>query len=171
MTSTEPKPDQPEETGKRATMRQANKRGAARLAAVQALYQMDIGGSNLPTTLDEFEAHRLGQELDGETYLPSDPAYFRDLVSGVVREQRPIDRLVDQILADGWPLKRIDATLRAVLRVGGFELMFRRDIPPAVVISEMVDIARAFFDEGEEVGITNAVLDQVRRRSGAQRGA
>ena len=171
MTSTEPKPVKPDTGDNGTAVRRANKRGAARLAAVQALYQMEVGGTNLPTTLDEFEAHRLGQELDGETYLPSDPAYFRDLVSGVVREQRRIDRLVDRILADGWPLKRIDATLRAVLRVGGFELMFRQDVPPAVAISEMVDVARAFFDDGDEVGIANAVLDEVRRRGGESRGA
>src|SRR5262249_8699598 len=107
--------------------RKANRRGAARLAAVQALYQMDIAGSGLNEILAEFESHWIGREVEGAQYLPAEAAFFRDVVSGVVREQRSIDPLVDDALARGWPLKRIEAILRAVLRAGAFELGYRSD--------------------------------------------
>jgi transcription antitermination protein NusB len=146
----------------------ANKRGAARLAAVQALYQMDVGGSELASTLDEFEAHRLGGEIEGDKLIGADVAFFRDLVSGVVKLQRRVDTDVNDALEKGWPLKRIDLTLRAVLRAGVYELIERRDVPPRVVISEYVDIAKAFFEGGDEPGIVNAILDQVARRERAR---
>src|SRR5262245_64239907 len=92
--------------------RKANRRGAARLAAVQALYQMDIAGTGLNDILAEFEGHWIGREVEGAQYLPAEAAFFRDVVSGVVREQRRLDPLVDQVLAEGWPLKRIEAILR-----------------------------------------------------------
>jgi hypothetical protein len=93
--------------------RKANRRGAARLAAVQALYQMDIAGTGLNDILAEFESHWIGREVEGAQYLPAEAAFFRDVVSGVVREQRSLDPLVDKALAQGWPLKRIEAILRA----------------------------------------------------------
>src|ERR671930_1567122 len=102
--------------------RKANRRGAARLAAVQALYQMDIAGTGLNDILAEFESHWIGREVDGAQYLPAEAAFFRDIVSGVLREQRSIDPLVDEALARGWPLKRVEAILRAVLRAGCYEL-------------------------------------------------
>ena len=89
--------------------RKANRRGAARLAAVQALYQMDIAGTGLNDILAEFESHWIGREVEGAQYLPAEAAFFRDVVSGVVREQRSLDPLVDKALAQGWPLKRIEA--------------------------------------------------------------
>ncbi len=146
----------------------ANKRGAARLAAVQALYQMDVAGSDLATTLDEFEAHRLGGDIEGDRLIGADVPFFRDLVSGVVRMQRRVDTDIDAALEKGWPLKRIDLTLRAVLRAGVYELIERRDVPPRVVISEYVDIARAFFEDGDEPGIVNAILDSIARRDRAK---
>lgn len=142
----------------------ANKRGAARLAAVQALYQMDVGGSDVTSTLAEFENHRLGQDLEGDMLIGADVAFFRDLVSGVVQIQHRVDTEIDDTIARGWPLTRLDLTLRAVLRAGVYELMERRDVPPRVVISEYVDIARAFFEEGEEPGLANAILDNIARR-------
>jgi N utilization substance protein B len=143
--------------------RKANKRGAARLAAVQALYQMDLAGTGLNEILAQFESHWIGQEIEGNRYLPAEAAFFRDVVSGVVREQRKLDPLIDEALEQSWPLKRIEAILRAVLRAGAYELDHRRDVPARVVLSEYVDIAHAFVDR-EETGMANAVLDQIARK-------
>ncbi len=143
--------------------RKANRRGAARLAAVQALYQMDIAGTALHVILAEFESHWLGGEVEGSKYLPAEAAFFRDIVSGTVREQRKLDPLIDAALERGWPLKRIEALLRAVLRAGAYELDQRRDVPARVVVSEYVDVAHAFVDK-EETGMVNAVLDQLARQ-------
>jgi N utilization substance protein B len=143
--------------------RKANRRGAARLAAVQALYQMDIAGTGLNDILAEFESHWIGREVEGAQYLPAEAAFFRDVVSGVVREQRTLDPLIDEALAKGWPLKRIEAILRAVLRAGAYELRHRSDVPARVVVSEYVDVANAFVDK-DETGMVNAVLDQIARQ-------
>jgi N utilization substance protein B len=143
--------------------RKANRRGAARLAAVQALYQMEIAGTGLNDILAEFEGHWIGREVEGAQYLPAEAAFFRDIVSGVLREQRSLDPLVDNTLAQGWPLKRIDAILRAVLRAGAYELGHRADVPARVVVSEYVDVAHAFVDT-DETGMVNAVLDQIARQ-------
>jgi N utilization substance protein B len=140
--------------------RKANRRGAARLAAVQALYQMEIAGTGLNEILAEFESHWMGREVEGAQYLPAEAAFFREIVAGVLREQRSLDPLVDTTLAQGWPLKRVDAILRAVLRAGAYELAHRSDIPARVVVSEYVDIANAFIDT-EETGMVNAVLDTI----------
>ena len=143
--------------------RKANRRGAARLAAVQALYQMDIAGKGLNDILAEFESHWLGREVEGEQYLPAEAAFFRDIVRGFTSEQRRLDPMIDQTLSDGWPLKRIEAIVRAVLRAGAFELDKRPDIPARVVVSEYVGVANAFVDR-EETGMVNAVLDALARR-------
>ena len=142
--------------------RKANRRGAARLAAVQALYQMDIAGTGINDILAEFESHWMGQEVEGNQYLPAEAAFFREVVGGVVREQRNLDPLIDAALVQSWPLKRIEAILRAVLRAGAFELGHRRDVPARVVVSEYVDVANAFV-EREETGMVNAVLDALAR--------
>ena len=162
-------------------LRKANRRGAARLAAVQALYQMDITGAGLNEILAQFESHWLGREVEGEQYLPAEAAFFRDIVSGVVDAQRDLDPRIDAALEATWPLKRIEAilrsvlragayelekrieaVLRAVLRAGAYELAHRRDVPARVVTSEYVDVASAFVDK-EETGMVNAVLDQLGR--------
>jgi transcription antitermination protein NusB len=143
--------------------RKANKRGAARLAAVQALYQMDLAGTGLNEITAEFESHWLGGEVEGSQYLPAEAAFFRDIVAGVVREQTRLDPLIDAVLSKGWPLKRIEAVLRAVLRAGAYELACRSDVPARVVMAEYVDVAAAFVDE-EETGMVNAVLDQLAHR-------
>lgn len=145
----------------------ANQRGAARLAAVQALYQLDFGGAPSPSVVSEFEDHRLGQELEGEALIPADPGYFRNLVAGVVKHQRRIDPLIHETLPPDWPLKRIDPTLRAILRCGLFELLYKPDVPVRVIIAEYVDVARAFYQE-DEPGLVNGVLDRLAR---AQRPA
>jgi len=143
--------------------RKANRRGAARLAAVQALYQMDIAGAGRNDIFAEFESHWLGNEVEGEKYLPAEAAFFRDVVSGVVRDQARLDPLIDDELSKGWPLKRIDAILRAVLRAGSYELEHRKDVPGRVVVSEYVDVAHAFVEK-DETGMVNAVLDQIARQ-------
>jgi N utilization substance protein B len=143
--------------------RKANRRGAARLAAVQALYQMDVGGSGINDVLAEFESHWIGNEVEGEQYLPAEEAFFRDIVSGVVRDQAKLDPVIDEALSKGWPLQRIEAILRAVMRAGAYELEHRRDIPARVVVSEYVDVAHAFV-EGDETGMVNAVLDLIARQ-------
>lgn len=147
--------------------RKANKRGAARLAAVQALYQMDMAGTGLNEILAEFESHWIGREVEGEQYLPAEAAFFRDVVSGVVREQKRLDPLIDDALQKSWPLKRIEAVLRAALRAGAYELDHRRDVPARVVVSEYADVAAAFV-ERDETGMVNAVLDQLARALRAQ---
>jgi N utilization substance protein B len=143
--------------------KKANRRGAARLAAVQALYQMDIGGAGINDIFAEFESHWLGSEVEGDKYLPAEAAFFRDVVGGVVREQRKLDPLIDSVLEQSWPLKRIETILRAVLRAGAYELDHRRDVPARVVVSEYVDVAHAFVDR-DETGMANAVLDQIARK-------
>ncbi len=141
----------------------ANQRGAARLAAVQALYQMDIGGTGVLEIVAEYEAHRLGQELDGDTYLKADPSWFRSIVSGVVRDQRLLDPMIGSALQDDWALSRLDSTVRAILRAGTFELRERKDVPVAVIVTEYVEIAKAFFED-EEPKLVNAVLDRIARQ-------
>jgi N utilization substance protein B len=143
--------------------RQANRRGAARLAAVQALYQMDLAATPLHEILAEFESHRLGQEVEGEQYLPAEAAHFRSVVEGVVADQRKLDPMIDQALQKSWPLKRIEAVLRAILRAGAFELDRKPDVPARVVVAEYVDVANAFVDR-DETGMVNAVLDQLARQ-------
>lgn len=141
----------------------ANRRGAARLAAVQALYQMEIAGAGINDIFAEFESHWLGSEVEGEKYLPAEAAFFKDVVSGVVRDQTKLDPLLDDALNKSWPLKRIDAILRAILRAGAYELEHRKDVPARVVVKEYVDVANAFVD-GDETGLVNAVLDQIARQ-------
>jgi N utilization substance protein B len=141
----------------------ANQRGAARLAAVQALYQMDIAGSGVLEVVAEYEAHRLGQEVDGETYLKADASWFRSIVAGVVRDQTKIDPMIRGALQDDWSLSRMDSTVRAILRAGTFELIERKDVPIAVIVTEYVEIAQAFFQD-DEPKLVNAVLDRIAKQ-------
>lgn len=140
----------------------ANQRGSARLAAVQALYQMDIGRVPLSDVLAEFEVYRLGQEVDGNEYRPADAAYFKLLVQGVFDAQRPIDKVIADKMSGNWTLSRLDATVRAILRAGTFEILMRREVPEAVVMKEYLDIAGAFFED-TEIKFINAVLDAIRK--------
>ena len=143
--------------------RPANQRGAARLAAVQALYQMDVGRQTLEDTLSQFNAHMLGREVEGEQYLPADADFFRQIVSGVIKSQLDIDPIIDKSLSNDWPVGRIDATLRAILRAAAFELLRRRDIPQGVVISEYVDIAKAFYED-DAPKLVHGVLDTIAKQ-------
>ncbi len=142
-------------------------RSAARLAAVQALYQMDVTGKGINEILAEFESHWIGREIEGAQYKPAEVDFFRDILNGVLADQIAIDRQIDKTLAEGWPLKRIESVMRAILRAGDYELRKRADIPARVIVSEYVDVAGAFYDR-EEVGMTNAVLDALARQLRAQ---
>lgn len=142
----------------------ANKRGSARLSAVQALYQMDIGGVGLTAVVAEYENFRLGREIDGETYLDADVSWFRGIVGGVVKDQKTIDPVIHQSLTKDWPLSRIDSILRAILRAAVFELTNRKDVDARVVVTEYVEVAKAFFD-GDEPKMINGVLDRVARQT------
>ncbi len=137
-------------------------RSAARLAAVQALYQMDVSGKSVVDALAEFEAFWIGREVEGIEFKPSDINFFRDIIAGVVENQRALDVKIDKALAAGWPLRRVEAVLRAILRAGGYELMYRKDVPARVVITEYVDVTHGFYGE-DEPGLVNAVLDNLAR--------
>jgi len=140
-------------------------RSVARLAAVQALYQMEVSGVGAEAVVREFTDHRFDRDLEGQTLAQADELYFADLVRGVVGEQSQIDQAVAKRLAEGWRLERIDATLRAILRAGAFELLRRPDVPHEVVIDEYVEIAKSFF-EGPEPGFVNGALDGITRDAG-----
>jgi len=137
-------------------------RSQARLAAVQALYQMDLAETDVAEVIEEFKTHRLGPDDDGAA-AGGDPDHFSRVLQGVVRRQREIDPMIDQQLATGWRLVRVDAILRAILRAGGLELLEMSDVPVRVVISEYVEVAHAFF-EGDEPRVVNGVLDQIARK-------
>jgi N utilization substance protein B len=143
--------------------RKANKRGAARLAAVQALWQMEVAGRALHEVFAEFETFWIGQEVEGAEYLPAENAYFRSLVETFVERQRTLDPLIDKALEGGWPLPRLEAILRALLRIGACELASKPDVPARVIVTEYVDIASAFLDR-DAVGMANGVLDRLARR-------
>jgi transcription antitermination protein NusB len=145
-------------------MKRSERRSAARLAASQALYQMEVAGKGLTDILSEFEAHWIGREIEGDAYRPAELAFFRDVVSGVLRDQLPIDRGLDDALAKGWPLRRVEALMRAILRAAFYELRGRPDVPARVVVTEYVDVAAAFFGP-EESGMINAVLDALARQT------
>lgn len=134
-------------------------RSAARLAVVQALYQMETAGTGVEAVISEFIAHRLGRDIEGAPIYPADADFFTEVMRGIVANQRRIDPYIERRLAEKWTLSRLDATARAILRAGLFELMMRSDVPVRVVIDEYVEIANAFFDDGEEPKFINAVLD------------
>ena len=140
----------------------AQARSVARLATVQALYQMETGGAGVETVIREFSEHRFDRDLEGAPLAPADELFFADLVRGVVAEQGAVDKAVTRRLATGWRLERIDATARSILRAGAFELMRRADVPSEVAIDEYVEIAKSFF-EGPEPGFINAALDAIAR--------
>lgn len=135
-------------------------RAASRLAAVQALYQADMEQTALHLLLDEFHQHRLGAEIEEVEYLKADVAFFDDVVKGVDARRNEIDLLLSAKLAKGWSLARLDKTMLQILRAGSYELMARKDVAVATVITEYVDVAHAFFEE-REAKFVNGVLDAV----------
>ena len=135
-------------------------RSAARLAAVQALYQRQMEDTPLAKLLDEFHQHRLGREIEDAQYVEAEVEFFDDVVSGAIARQDEIDALLTERLAEGWNLARLDKTMLQILRAGSYELLARADIPTGAAISEYVDVAHAFFDE-REAKFVNGVLDAV----------
>jgi N utilization substance protein B len=145
-------------------MSRSKSRAAARLAAVQALYQHDMEGTHLAGLLDEFHRHRLGGEIDDEVddtqYAEAEVAFFDDLVKGSIARREEIDELISGKLAEGWKLERLDKTMLQILRAGVYELLARADVSTGTAISEYVDVAHAFFD-ARESKFVNGVLDSV----------
>ena len=135
-------------------------RSAARLAAVQALYQMEMEGTPLAKLLHEFHQHRLGATIEDETYEEAEQDFFDDVVTGADARRAEIDRLISARLAEGWSLERLDRPMRAILRAGAYELVARKDVPVASVITEYVDVAHAFYDKRES-GFVNGLLDAI----------
>jgi N utilization substance protein B len=146
-------------------------RTASRLAAVQALYQMDLAGTDVTDVIEEFITQRMGdpdkvaadETASNAATSGADKQFFTDILKGVLRRQREIDPLVDDQLATGWRLVRVDSILRAALRAGVYELLDRRDVPARVVINEYINVAHAFFSE-DEPRVVNGVLDKVARK-------
>jgi N utilization substance protein B len=137
-------------------------RSAARLAAVQALYQQHMEGTGEARLLDEFHQHRLGMEIDDAELADAEVDFFDDLVKGALARRDEIDDLLAAKLAAGWTLARLDKTMLQILRAGTYELLARPDVPVAAAISEWVDVAKAFFDD-REAKFVNGVLDAVAR--------
>ena len=141
----------------------SRRRSVARLAAVQALYQLELNrGVDPETVVREFARHRFGREIDGDQYGEADPALFADVVRGAMADLEQLDLTISAVLTEEWPLSRLDAVLRAILRAGAYELVHRRDVPPRVSISEYTAVAYAFFS-GKEPGLANGVLDKLGR--------
>ena len=141
-------------------------RSAARLASVQALYQMDMEDIGIARLLNEFHSHRLGQEIEDAQYADADPDFFDDVVSGVDARRAEIDERVDGKLGEKWKMDRLDKTMLQILRCGTYELIARPDVPTATVIDEYLDVAHAFFDKKDAKfvnGLLDAVAKDVRR--------
>jgi N utilization substance protein B len=151
------------------TQTRSRSRSAARLAAVQALYQQEMEGTPLPRLLKEFHDHRLGATIEDARYHKAERDFFDDIVTGADARRAEIDQLITERLAEGWTLKRLDRPMRAILRAGAYELIARTDVPVATVITEYVDVAHAFFDKRES-GFVNGLLDAIAKTARAVRG-
>ena len=140
------------------------RRSAARLAAVQALYQQSVSGTATPRLLNEFHNHRLGAELDaeegGDRLAEADRPFFDDLVSGSLARSAELDSTITQFLGTGWSIDRLDKLMLQILRCGAYEMLARADVPRAAVVSEYVDVAHAFYEQ-REAGFVNALLDRL----------
>ena len=150
-------------------MTRSTSRSAARLAAVQALYQQEMEGIATSRLIHEFHAHRLGATIEDVTYADAEESFFDDLVRGTASRQQEIDELITARLAEGWSLARLDKPMKAILRVGAYELLARPDVPVATVISEYVDVAKAFYDKRES-GFVNGLLDALAKAARPAQG-
>ena len=146
------------------TSTRSRSRSAARLAAVQALYQLEMEATPLAKLLHEFHQHRLGATIGDTTYADAEVAFFDDLVTGADARGAEIDALITDRLAKGWSLARLDKPMKAILRAGTYELIARPDVPTATVISEYIDVAHAFFDK-RETGFVNGLLDSIAKKA------
>ena len=149
------------------TAARSRSRSAARLAAVQALYQHEMEGTPIARLLREFHEHRLGATIEDEQYVEAEQSFFDDVVSGADSRRAEIDETIAGKLAEGWSLDRLDRPMRAILRAGTYELLARKDVPVASVISEYVDVAHAFYDKRES-GFVNGLLDAVAKEARAR---
>ncbi|MEO9468606.1 transcription antitermination factor NusB [Parasphingorhabdus sp.] len=141
----------------------SSSRSAARLAAVQALFQHDMEQTPLPRLLKEFHDHRLGAEIEDDQYQAAEVDFFDEIVVGTTEKRDEIDALITEKLASGWSVGRLDKTMLQILRAGSFELLVREDVSTAVVIDEYVDVAHAFFDQ-KESGFVNGLLDAIAKK-------
>ena len=148
------------------TAARSRSRSAARLAAVQALYQQEMEGTPIARLLREFHEHRLGATIEDEQYFDAERDFFDDVVTGVDSRRAEIDEAIAGKLAEGWSLERLDRPMRAILRAGTYELLARKDVPVGSVISEYVDVAHAFYDKRES-GFVNGLLDAVAKEARA----
>jgi len=146
------------------TQTRSRSRSAARLAAVQALYQHEMEAMPLARLLHEFHEHRLGATIEDETYHEAERDFFDDIVTGAEARREEIDMLISARLAEGWTLERLDRPMRAILRAGAYELIARPDVPVGSVISEYVDVAHAFYDQRES-GFVNGLLDAIAKKA------
>ena len=146
------------------TQTRSRSRSAARLAAVQALYQQEMEGTPVPRLLKEFHDHRLGAMIEDEQYHQAERDFFDDIVIGSDARRAEIDELISGRLAEGWTLERLDRPMRAILRAGAYELIARADVPVGSVISEYVDVAHAFYDKRES-GFVNGLLDAIAKHA------
>ena len=153
---------------KAMTQARSISRSAARLAAVQALYQQEMEGTPVPRLLKEFHDHRLGATIEDNTYHDAERDFFDDVVIGADARRAEIDRLISSRLAEGWTLERLDRPMRAILRAGAYELIGRADVPVGSVISEYVDVAHAFYDKRES-GFVNGLLDAIAKEARSAR--
>ena len=151
------------------TETRSRSRSAARLAAVQALYQQEMEGIPLQRLLKEFHDHRLGATIEDQTYHDAERAFFDDIVTGADARREEIDALISERLVEGWTLERLDRPMRAILRAGAYELIARADVPIGSVISEYVDVAHAFYDKRES-GFVNGLLDAIAKGARAEGG-
>ena len=148
------------------TQPRSRSRSAARLAAVQALYQQEMEGTPLPRLLKEFHDHRLGATIEDAQYHEAERDFFDDIVTGANDRNEEIDGLISARLVEGWTLERLDRPMRAILRAGAYELIARPDVPVASVITEYVDVAHAFYDKRES-GFVNGLLDAIAKEARA----
>jgi N utilization substance protein B len=142
----------------------ARLRRAARLSAVQAMYQMELTGQGAKAVIMQFRDHRFGHTDEPGDYIEADEDFFENLLAGIVEHQDGVDEHIRAILKEGWKLSRLDATIRAILRSGGYELSQRPDVPTKTVINEYIDITHAFY-EGSEPGFVNASLDAMAKNT------
>ena len=145
------------------TATRSKARAAARLAAVQALYQHEMEGTAVPALLHEFHQHRLGATIEDAEYAEADVDFFDDLVRGTTARRGEIDGAIEGRLASGWTLARLDKPMKAILRAGTYELLARADVPVGAVITEYVDVAHAFYDR-RETGFVNGLLDGIAKQ-------
>ena len=148
-------------------MSRSQSRSAARLAAVQALYQQEMEGTPTAQLIHEFHEHRIGATIEDATYIEAEVFFFDDIVAGVLARKDDLDERISAKLAEGWSLERLDRPMRAILRAGTYELVARVDVPRAAVIDEYVDVADAFYDKKEK-GFVNGLLDRIADEAGKE---